>query len=113
MSFDAQDHARRFFAWLDKVETNAAATDVGKLMKAAGFEIAHTGGGCLAWEKQLGTSFLWVCDEGNGLGDVLDELYLVGHYTPDAEIIADGDVPNLQAAIEWCAQRTPGRIIED
>jgi hypothetical protein len=94
-----------FFAWFDKVSANAATTEVGKLMLANGFEIMHTGGGCLAWDKPVGETHLWVCDEGNGLGDKIDELYLVGHYNKDGDEIAVGDEPDLNAALAWCKAR--------
>jgi hypothetical protein len=44
----------------------------------------------------------WICDEANGLGEREDETYLVGSYDEESEIIEQGDVANLQAALGWC-----------
>jgi uncharacterized membrane-anchored protein len=75
-------------------------------MTALGFHVAHTGGGCLVWEqtKEDGR-YLWVCDQANGLGEREEESYLVGAYDKEGEIIAQGDVANLQAALDWCIRQ--------
>jgi hypothetical protein len=97
--------ADNFFDWFDRVRNDAPKTDVGRLATAAGYTIAHTGGGCLCWEKGLpGGRYLWICDEGNGLGDRLDEPYLVGFYTDEAEIIVDGTMHDFPAALAWCEE---------
>lgn len=64
-----------FFTWFDAVNANAAKNAAGAFMRDAGYTIAHTGGGCLAWEKKADTAphwSVWICDEGNGLG--IEEL---------------------------------------
>jgi hypothetical protein len=89
-----------FWGWYDNVRRTAPMTAVGRIMTAAGYHIAHTGGGCLCWEqtKEDGR-YQWICDQGNGLGEKEDERYLVGLYDSEGEIIAQGDVANLQAAL--------------
>ncbi len=96
-----------FFRWFDDVQDRAYQSTVGKIMAEAGYEIAHTGGGCLCWEKVLkGERYLWICDEGNGLGDKVDEVYLVGLYNLDGDILDQGEVLDLREAITWCAIRS-------
>lgn len=98
---------RDFWKWFDNIAERAPTTDVGKVMTAAGYHVAHTGGGCLVWEKTVGHLVFWICDEGNGLGDKLDEAYLVGVYDNDEnENALDLDVmADLKRAIEWCETR--------
>jgi hypothetical protein len=92
-----------FWAWFDKVTADAAQTAVGKTMTAAGYHVAHTGGGCLVWEKTLSDGgYLWICDAGNGLGESATEPYLVGCYDKEGEIIAQDEMANLHSALEWC-----------
>jgi hypothetical protein len=115
-----------WFAWFDDVCARALRTRVGKLMTAQGYTIAHTGGGCMCWEKSLeGGFYLWICDEGNGLGDKINETYLVGCYAPDGpdgwdntpeSLGFDNDTaPDLHAALAWCALRAtdPARFIAE
>jgi hypothetical protein len=79
---------------------------VRSIMTAAGYEEHHTGGGCMAWRKTKAdkTSF-WICDEDNGLGDRVDEMYLTGHYDSDGDLIDEGTTENLQAALAWVDAR--------
>lgn len=93
----------KFFDWFSSWVKTASDTEVGKLAIAAGYSVAHTGGGCLCWEHNLSdATYLWICDEGNGLGDSTSETYLVGFYTEDGEVIDDGSVENFAAALAWC-----------
>lgn len=98
--------AALFSRYQESVNTSPLPS-VARTMKAAGFAEQWTGGGCRAWEKRTGNGgYLWVCDEGNGLGDRIDELYLVGHYGADHELLAEDSVENLNAALAWCETRT-------
>lgn len=57
-----------FWQWFGGVEKDALASPAGVFMKGHGYGIAHTGGGCLAWEKR-GTDWqVWVTDGDAGLG---------------------------------------------
>ena len=92
-----------FTDWFDRVEREAKDTEVGKLAIAAGYHVSHTGGSCLAWARVVENDrYLWICDEGNGLGNKVDEPYLVGYYDENGEALADATVPNLRAALQWC-----------
>jgi hypothetical protein len=98
-----------------KPEIHTAQSAVGRIMTANGYTVAHTGGGCLCWERTLpGGFYLWICDEGNGLGEVIDQPYLVGCYDRDGAFDND-TAPNLAAAIAWCNQRAtdPARYIAE
>src|SRR5262245_32414203 len=95
-----------FWQWFDSVLQSAPLTEVGKLATAQGFSVAHTGGGCLAWEKVLTDEhYLWICDLGNGLGETVTETYLVGYYNRDADVLDQGDVEGMPAALAWCQER--------
>jgi hypothetical protein len=93
----------RFWKWFDKETARAKATRVGILMTASGYAPSHEGGGCLAWVRDLGDGArLMICDEGNGLGDTLEENYLVGlHCGEDTE---GDEVQGLAAAVSWCGR---------
>lgn len=104
--FDAHEGAKNFWATYERHSNNAKATEVGKLMVAAGYDTAHTGGGCMCWEKVLANKcYLWICDEGNGLGDTVSEPYLVGLYDMHGEPLDSDLMPNLKMALEWCESR--------
>jgi hypothetical protein len=77
-------------------------------MRSLGFEVHHTGGGCMAWRKPVGNGWFWtICDEGNGLGDRPDEPYHAGLYHRDGAFIdADELLPSLDDAIAWCRDVT-------
>jgi len=91
-----------FWEWFDALPAKMAATGHGKMMLESGWKIAHTGGGCLCWEKVAEgdyAAYVWICDESNGLGDTVDEPYLVGLYDPDGEPYINGpDNLDLTAA---------------
>lgn len=66
----AKREPSRFFAWFDGIKDEAKTTAAGQFMTERGFTVAHTGGGCLAWEKakpetQWG---IWISNEDSGLG---------------------------------------------
>lgn len=91
----------KFFAWYDSREAAAIASPIGAALAPLGFTVHHTGGGCLAWRNEMGAAYALICDEGNGLGDTLDEMFLVGLYsTKTGDEIAGSEAPNLAGAIE-------------
>lgn len=76
------------------LQNELAATDDGKTFMAAGFEVSHMGGGCLAWERYqfgLGLSLRITDSEGFDvrLGDAhannpdKPDAWLIGLYTSD------------------------------
>jgi len=55
--------ATRYYAMMDSRECKALATEDGKTFTKAGFEIAHTGGGCMAWQRDIDSDwFVWITD---------------------------------------------------
>jgi hypothetical protein len=91
-----------FFGWFDKKEAAAKATPVGEAMIAAGYRLEHTGGGCLTWAKYFDDkSYIWICDEGNGPGDKLDEHYLLGLYISNGDDWIQDEIFGLKAALAW------------
>jgi hypothetical protein len=96
-----------FRAFFDRACADASNTEVGGLAEAAGYHVAHTGGGCLVWEKVLpDNSYLWICDEANGLGTNNDHPFLVGFYDGDGnQIGAMGEMlPSFDSALQWCEE---------
>jgi hypothetical protein len=72
-----------FWQWFDSRKAQAMATDIGKHMAARGFDVTHTGGGCLAWEGPSRDHWqAWITDGDSSLGD---------------------DLPDWQAAQTFCA----------
>lgn len=79
---------------LEDLQAELAETDDGKAFMKAGFEVAHMGGGCLAWERYqfgLGLSLRITDSEGFDvrLGDAhannpdKPDAWLIGLYTSD------------------------------
>lgn len=86
-------------AWFDELVAEARRTDDGKSFGAAGFELAHTGGGCTAWRLDLGECFILITDSGgtdHRLGDgyaadpARADCWLIGLHLNDGEY-SDGD----------------------
>lgn len=68
-------------------------TEPGRAFVAAGFRMAHQGGGCGCWQRTLvGGQIMLISDlEGcsGELGDDPADHYLVGLYTADMDAIVD------------------------
>ena len=95
-----------FWKWFDATTAKAEASEPGKMLKAAGYTVHHTGGGYVCWARRLEDGrYLWICDEQNGPSERLDEPYLVGFYDNKGGVLAQGNVPTLQAALGWCEAR--------
>jgi hypothetical protein len=72
-----------FWQWFDSRKAQALATDIGKFMASRGYDVTHTGGGCLAWEGLARNHWqVWITDDDAGLGD---------------------DLPDWQASQTFCA----------
>lgn len=111
----ASTSASGFFEWFDRVSREARGTPVGEIMLAAGFEVFHAGGGCLAWSKDLADPRGWqilICDEGNGLGNTPDETYLIGLYGADGDQWVTNDTDNLRLRACACC-RMAGEAARD
>jgi hypothetical protein len=77
-----------FWAWFDKRESEANATDDGKRFTAAGFELHHTGGGCTAWLRQIPDSeWHLLVTAGDGcsheLATDIPDCWLIGAHSRD------------------------------
>jgi hypothetical protein len=96
----------RFQKRLDAEIATADANPVGTRMRAEGWEPEHTGGGCMCWAKHLvGGFYIWICDEGNGLGEKLDEAFMVGLYNEEGDFIYPTEdeepINDLEKALAW------------
>jgi hypothetical protein len=86
-----QAHADRFFAWLDRrIETVSA--NVAIPLRNAGYDVIHTGGGCLAWMRPLtdgGESYILITNDVDIEGDPDAAEWVVGRYNGDDFIDID------------------------
>lgn len=89
--------------WWAGVVASANATPEGQLFNAAGFRLEHTGGGCTAWEREVGeTGWRILITDSEGLGHSLegDHCYRPGE--PDCWLIGaasdDGDGSDCEEA---------------
>lgn len=83
-----QAHADRFYAWLERRES-AVSPGVAEPMRAEGYEVYHTGGGCLAWMRTLdedGDSYLLITSNDDIAGDPEAQEWGVGRYDGDSWI---------------------------
>jgi uncharacterized membrane-anchored protein len=104
-----------FWSRFNEFAAEAKTTKVGKIMTSNNYEVAHTGGGCMCWERIIDDShYLWICDLMNGLGESPNEEYLVGCYDSEGNF-DNASVSNLKAALKWCDERhsDPDRYIAE
>ena len=91
----------------NKNAKEAVKATMAERMKAAGYGVDSTGGGCVAWGKSFKDgSYLWITDDsGCCLGETPDENYLVGWYDAEGEELKDARADNLDDALaiatEW------------
>ena len=77
----------RFSEWFDKVSEGARASPIGEIMVALGYDVEHTDGGGLSWGRRHGKVLAMICDEGNGLGDSVDEPYFAGLHGDEGDFV--------------------------
>lgn len=80
-----QASADRFFAYLDRAEQRVRP-EVAEPLRAAGYWVCHTGGGCLAWIRHLsedGDSHLLISTNDRIDGDPDAEIWDIGRYDGD------------------------------
>jgi hypothetical protein len=78
-----EDFRRAYESW----EAAAEASSVAPLMKSHNFDWAHTGGGCMAWERATDDDgFVWITNDADIDGDADAAEWTVGRYNgPDAD----------------------------
>lgn len=85
----------RFFEWFDGLIADAEGTEDGKLFKAAGFELEHTGGGCSAWRRGAVDGYFILITDSSGSDHRLGDGYATDPARPDRWLIGlhlqDGD----------------------
>jgi uncharacterized membrane-anchored protein len=96
-----------FSDWFEQIKLEAPLTEIGKLATAAGYHVAHTGGGCLCWEQTFDDGrYFWICDESNGLGESMTDTFLVGEYDSEGNDVEQDEVSGFKAALRWVFDRT-------
>lgn len=85
----------RFFEWFDGLVAEAEGTEDGKMFKAAGFELEHTGGGCTAWRRGAVDGYFILVTDSTGTDHRLGDSYAIDAARPDRWLIGlhlhDGD----------------------
>lgn len=78
--------------WWNGVVAEANASPDGQQLAAAGFALAHTGGGCTAWERPVGeTGWRIVITDSEGLGHKLDATAADDPTKPDYWLVGAQD----------------------
>lgn len=92
------------WTYLDRqvAETSPAVVET---MKSAGYHPAHTGGGCMTWEKVEGDKRVWICSGDNGLDAEPGATdWLVGIYGPDGEFLNSHEAYTIADALVLAAR---------
>ena len=105
------------FEWFDKLTTAAESTDEGRLFKAAGFDLHHTGGGCTAWRRAAVDGYHILVTDSTGTDHRLGDSYVIDAAHPDRWLIGlhldDGDhLESSDAATVVEAIEAAGRLDE-
>lgn len=83
------------FEWFDALAAGAERTDDGRLFKAAGFKLDHTGGGCTAWRRDVAEGCYILITDSGGTDHRLGESYAADPGRADCWLIGlhrdDGD----------------------
>jgi hypothetical protein len=95
-----------FLTWLDAWRDKAEASAVGQILTARGFDIAHTGGRRLVWEKTTATHCCRITVRGldDEAADPTTVVFDVGLYDADGIWLTENDltVRGAEAAADWC-----------
>lgn len=81
-------HADKFHAWLDS-RHDATPEEIKSAVEEAGYDMAHMGGGCLAWAKDVSDKErLLICTDGNDIdGDPRKREWLIGRHSYDGGMV--------------------------
>lgn len=117
MTQEPDEGAQRFFDWLDAKEAAVRPT-VSEPLRAAGYVVYHTGGGCLTWYREINeVEYLWISWYDALDGDPEAAEWSVGRYHDDGGWINLNQLFTLREAIEVAAKlpaprRVDGSMIE-
>lgn len=117
MTHESDAAAQRFFASLDAREAAVRPT-VAEPLRADGYEVYHTGGGCLAWRRDIGEDeYVLITWYDSVDGDPEASEWLVGRYHEDGGWINLDQLFTLREAMEVArklpsARRADGSTIE-
>lgn len=74
---------------------NATKTPNAELMTSHGYELYHTGGGCMAWMREVEGGYILITNDDAGVDSDADEVvWIVGRYLDGGE--QGGVVGDLQ-----------------
>lgn len=111
-----QAHAARFWAWLASRESEVAPA-VADQLRPAGYEVYHTGGGCLAWRRPLdeeGDSYLLITAGNDIAGDPMAQEWDVGRYDGDSWINLKASFTLAEAIVAAAALPMPrGELVQE
>ena len=111
MTTYSSEHAKRFFTWLDNISAKGKASKAGAILTVQGWDVAHTGGGCLAWEKVRDDQrwYVWITNDEQDLGEDCVDLEakrwtcgLYGAQEDNDSWLNPNPAMSLADAIAWC-----------
>jgi len=104
-------HERRTAAFWAAFDAAVAETGLADTMKAHGYIPVHTGGGCMAWSKQLAdTSALMITNGDAGIdGDPNAPIWVIGRYDDDDGSVDVHATYTLAAAVAAASTLPPPR----
>jgi hypothetical protein len=114
MTIQKETSMSDFLNWFDGV-VMAQPKDVASFLKSRGFEITHTGGGFLAYERKLddGSAITITDEDGSELPQALDERIWISMHNRDAyQIFTIGPVDLREAAMSAQSLAEFGRRLE-
>lgn len=90
-----------FLNAFNAIETAALATEMGKAFALAGFKLAHTGGGCTAWERKFADGWTIIITDSEGCSHNLDSALDGDHFLIGAMDQNDDYLDVTQEGADW------------
>jgi len=85
---ELSEASKRWHSWWDGVVAAANATPEGIAFTKGNFQLTHTGGGCTAWEREVGdTGWRVLITDSEGLGHKLEANAAEDETIPDYWLI--------------------------
>lgn len=97
-----------FWDWFDHIKWVAARSRVGLIAIQNGFDVWHTGGGCLAWGKNGPDEHYAMITtvDGTELGEHMRnperKNFIVGLYNKDDDFVCPEQSFGFSEAVAWC-----------